>query len=519
VTGRAGGIAGLLLAATVAARAGTPAPPASLASLLAATGADGAPLLAPAARAYVDGLPDRARAALTKAVADELITSGGHLAAILGLALSPESLEFATSDRCFLCHTDPETHTGDTLLSADPGAHGAPPHMALASVVKDVHFRRGLSCAGCHGGDPSDPMGHDFPASWPDDAAKRRRDRAWIPAFCGRCHSDAAFMRRFNPALPTDQVEKYHQSRHGALLAAGDSRAAQCVSCHGAHGIQGAKSPLSTVYPTRVPETCAHCHADPAVMSGFQLPDGSPIQTNQYEQYRASVHGRALLERGDLGAPACNDCHGNHAAMPPQVASVSQICRNCHARNGTLFDGSRHKQAFEAHGWPECDTCHGKHAIQKTSDALLAPGPTSLCEACHRQYATANPECIAAATYFHDELLHLASGHAAVETQVEDLARLGLDVEPMHDELTKLLDTLKQTRSYVHAFNRSEFAQVADQGEASLGRLAELQGEAKGELRFRFRGLAVAVGLIALLMLLLWLKVRRLERNERDDGR
>jgi hypothetical protein len=237
------------------------------------------------------------------------------------------------------------------------------------------------------------------------------------------------------------------------------------------------------------------------------------MPTNQFEQYRQSVHGQALLERGDLGAPACNDCHGNHAAMPPEVASVAQICRNCHVRNGTLFDGSRHKQVFESHGWPECDACHDKHAIQRTSDAMLAPGPTSVCEACHRQNASHNPECDATAAYFHGKLVHLASRHTAIGGQVEEFARLGLDTAPMSDELGKLRDTLKQARSYVHAFNRSEFDQVAGGGEENLTHLATLADEAKAELRFRYRGLFVAVGLLAFLMLLLWLKLRRLERG------
>jgi hypothetical protein len=202
--------------------------------------------------------------------------------------------------------------------------------------------------------------------------------------------------------------------------------------------------------------------------------------------------------------------------MPPQVASVAQICRNCHARNGTLFDDSRHKEVFEAYRWPECEVCHGKHEIQKTSDAMLAPGPNSICENCHRQHATQNPECSATAAYFHEELVRLSSSHTAISEQVEDLARLGLDVAPMHDELTKLLDGLRQTRSYVHAFDRSEFSKVAGEGEASLTRLATLETEAKAELGFRYYGLLTAVGLIALLMLLLWLKLRQLERRPRS---
>jgi predicted CXXCH cytochrome family protein len=514
MTGRIAGVLCLLLAGpSGVGRADTPpAPPsAALAKLLSAADAGGQPVVGPKAREYYDGLPGRARELAEKVVADEVITSPQHLAAILSLGMPVSVFEVAMEDRCFLCHSDPEVHTGDTLFSPDPAAAGVPSHMNLATVVQDVHFRRGLSCAGCHGGDPTATMGHDHPASWPEDAERRKKDRRWIPEFCGRCHSDSAFMRQFDPGLPTDQLAKFRQSRHGMLLAAGDSRAAQCVSCHGVHGIQGAKSPRSSIYPTRVPETCGTCHADAKLMAGFRLPDGSPMPTNQLEQYRASVHGKALLERGDLGAPACNDCHGNHAAMPPQVASVAQICRTCHARNGTLFDGSKHKKAFVAHGWPECDVCHGKHEIAKTSDALLAPEPGSLCQGCHAKYATGNPECTATAAYFHQELVGLAASKASFTEQAELLARKGLDADPMHEQLLTLSDSLQQSRSYIHAFDRSEFDQATAPGRASIASLTALEGAAAADLRYRRVGLLIAVTLIWLLMLLLWIKLRRME--------
>ena len=77
---------------------------------------------------------------------------------------------------------------------------------------------------------------------------KRREDRKWVPSFCASCHSDSAFMRQFDPDLPTDQFDKYKESRHGMTLLAGKNpRAAECTSCHGVHGIQGPSSPGSHV--------------------------------------------------------------------------------------------------------------------------------------------------------------------------------------------------------------------------------------------------------------------------------
>jgi hypothetical protein len=159
-------------------------------------------------------------------------------------------------------------------------------------------------------------------------------------------------MHEFNPALPTDQLAKFKESPHGhRLLDLHDDRAPSCVSCHGVHGIRPAKDPQSKVYAQRVPETCGACHANPTIMAGITRADGSPLPTTQLAEYRNSVHGRALLGRGDLGAPACNTCHGNHAASPPGVAQVSRSCSLCHSANASLFDGSKNKQAFDRHNW------------------------------------------------------------------------------------------------------------------------------------------------------------------------
>lgn len=495
--------------------AGTPEVDVSpeLRALLEADGEDGAPVVSADDAAYLLAeLPAHARALVEAAVADEWITSAVHLRALLALRLSAAKIEVALEDNCLLCHTDPESQGENTLLTWSENGEADPGHMHLELFASDVHFRRGLSCAGCHGGDPEDDFGHEFVDEWPENMRARRQDRSWVPGFCGRCHADTAFMRGFNPGLPTDQLAKYRGSRHGILLLEGkDSRAAECTSCHGLHGIQGPSSPRSHVYPTRVPETCAACHSDAAMMAGLTRADGSPLPTDQFEAYRTSVHGRALLERGDLGAPACNDCHGNHAAMPPQIASVSQVCRNCHANNGTLFDGSRHKDAFEQHGWPECGSCHGKHAIAEPTDAQLAPEPGSMCASCHEEHARDNPNCSATASFFHDQITALVASHDWLESQSERLVHLGVDAQPILDELDVLADSLRTARTSVHAFERSEFEKAAAPGHEASARGKELLREARSELAHRALGLLIAGVFIAATMLALWLKLRALE--------
>ncbi len=153
--------------------------------------------------AYFGELPSHTRRLIEDAVDEAWITAPEHLRALLALRLSPAKLETALEDNCVLCHTDAESQGEDTLLTWGQATEDDAGHMHLELFASDVHFRRGLSCAGCHGGDPEDDFGHDFVEAWPQSGKTRREDRSWVPGFCGRCHSDPAFMRKFNPGLPT----------------------------------------------------------------------------------------------------------------------------------------------------------------------------------------------------------------------------------------------------------------------------------------------------------------------------
>ena len=215
---------------------------------------------------------------------------------VLGLALlfSPMSIgaqAMPTSDDCRTCHLTLE----DELLS-EPAR----------SYEGDVHAGAGFGCLACHGGGGSSEL--DERAGFL--SAPRRSE---IPELCARCHSDPVFMRQYNPTLPVDQMLEYRTSGHGRLLfEEGDLEVATCVDCHPAHGILSASEPTSSVHAANIIETCGTCHADPDLMRDRGL------RIDQVDEYRSSVHGALLLEEGDLSAPVCNDCHGNHGKMDCQ---------------------------------------------------------------------------------------------------------------------------------------------------------------------------------------------------------
>ena len=493
--------------------------PEPLRAFLTAKGKDGAPVLSAEDHQVLAQMSEHTRKLVSNAIDSQILGSAQHLKILLSLELSPQSMEIVAQDNCILCHSDPGNQKPKDLFSPDPAAQKSNALLNLKEFVSDVHFRRGLSCSGCHGGKPeADSMPAEIARTWPA-AAERHQDRTWIPEFCARCHSDPSFMRAFNPSMPTDQLAKYRGSGHGIkLLQEKDSRAAQCVSCHGVHGIRNSKSRKSKTFVQRIPDTCGSCHADAQHMAGYQLADGSPMPTNQLALYKTSVHGKALLEKGDLGAPACTGCHGSHAAMPPTSASVAQVCRTCHAQNGILFDGSRHKQAFEKHGWPECAQCHGTHNIAKPTDALIGDQPGTLCQDCHAKYSKDNQACSTTAASFRSTLGTLSAGRTEVWSEIEPLAEKGLDAEEITRSVGELDEALVQSRSRIHTFDQSSFAAAVAPGTEALSKARTLIVEARGEHRFRTKGLLTAIGFMSLIAGGIALQLRRTERTRKRDG-
>src|SRR5438045_3044746 len=80
----------------------------------------------------------------------------------------------------------------------------------------DIHRARGLSCNDCHGGDPNADTKEG--AKDPRKGYLGKPKTLDIPAYCGKCHSDANLMKRFNPSLRVDQEREYYTSVHGKHL-------------------------------------------------------------------------------------------------------------------------------------------------------------------------------------------------------------------------------------------------------------------------------------------------------------
>src|SRR4029453_2713243 len=90
-----------------------------------------------------------------------------------------------------------------------------------------------------------------------------------------------------------------------------------------------------------------------------------------------------MAEKGDLSAPTCNNCHGNHGAAPPGVSWVGNVCGQCHTVMADLFARSIHAGAFKALGTPGCATCHQNHDIQPARLMSVGLDDKAVCATCH----------------------------------------------------------------------------------------------------------------------------------------
>jgi len=392
----------------------------------------------------------------------------------------------AGDNSCVACHgvLDDERLSGPVTLFAD-----------------DVHAEKGFECVACHGGNATIAGFESMdPAS---GFVGKPRGRQLLDV-CGRCHADAGFMRQFNPSLRVDQVSEYLASVHGQrLVRSADTLVATCSSCHPAHRVRPPSDPNSSVHPLNVENLCGGCHGDATHMASYGIP------TDQLEKYQTSVHRRMMVEEGDLSAPTCNDCHGNHGAAPPGVAWVGNVCGQCHATMGSLFRESRHAETFAMLGVPGCATCHGNHAITDADTQMLGVGEGAVCGQCHAaddaggQIATMMRTLIDSLEVQFDSAQHL----------LERAEQAGMEVSSALFELESANNARIGARTAVHGFDLTA-VETEVQGGLEVAEAGITAGQgALSELNFRRMGLAVSVTIILALIGGLLLKIREIDRR------
>ncbi len=348
------------------------------------------------------------------------VPSPRHLPPKAGSHIPPDA------NNCIQCHGDPDLWDAKTKRL----------YVDRKALADDVHWKKGVNCSDCHGGDPktfepnvahADENGFRRPAAtaWKmcaachesqaldlvksvhDKAGPKDEQGRGTPLECRRCHGaeqhhilPVADSR--SPVFVDHQVQtcggchekerdSFGSTSHGhGLYESGLLVTATCANCHGAHGIYHAADRRSTLYTGNVATTCGKCHRFIA------------------ERLLASIHGRGkgpgeMAERLAPGGksqrhPSCTDCHQKHEIVLAASARFRRLlpnfCENCHADLSKRYAMTIHGELTELGYQPaaNCHDCHGSHSILAAADpASLVSKANCLttCRQCHA-HATAN---------------------------------------------------------------------------------------------------------------------------------
>ncbi|HEY4717049.1 MAG TPA: ammonia-forming cytochrome c nitrite reductase subunit c552 [bacterium] len=178
-----------------------------------------------------------------------------------------------------------------------------------------------------------------------------------------------------------------------------------CADCHGGNPASRDNAMaeeagfIGVPVPQQIPALCAKCHADVKKMRQFN------IRTDQFAEYKTSIHGKMLFEKGDAKVATCISCHGSHEirktndpASPVFHSNVPATCGKCHSDPdymkpyGIPTDQlNEYKQSYhgkilfgEIHGKnralvPNCADCHGIHGAIPPGGGEVA----NVCGNCH----------------------------------------------------------------------------------------------------------------------------------------
>jgi hypothetical protein len=196
---------------------------------------------------------------------------------------------------CLVCHGDAKIIKTKTKSKTKKNLYIGK-NMVFTSSHKD------LACIECHTDFSKFTATKDHKADIPNYKVTARLS-------CQKCHDHAK------------QLQQYNQSIHGKTAKAiGEKRGADCVDCHGTHGIMSVKKGTASGEQFRMSsaEICGKCHK------------------SYVESYNDYYHGKGYNQMA-TDAPVCWDCHGSHNIQPKgspystlSDANISVTCNKCH---------------------------------------------------------------------------------------------------------------------------------------------------------------------------------------------
>ena len=170
---------------------------------------------------------------------------------------------------------------------------------------------------------------------------------------------------------------------------------------------------------------CIDCHEDAAVKE-FPHPENlKPVNCGnchdeEAAKFNAGIHGQAL-QRGDIYAPTCTECHGTHKILPGSDPNsptskmhIPFLCGKCHREGAPVarvynitehnilenYSQSIHGEGLFKKGLTvtaTCNNCHGNHLILPHTDprsTISARNIAKTCMQCHARIEVVHKKVI-----------------------------------------------------------------------------------------------------------------------------
>lgn len=269
---------------------------------------------------------------------------------------------------CLVCHG------GSQPTPEVTGAGGKSRHLRAINpdrFGKGVHAR--LHCVACH-------------TNITEAAGPHRRSSA-PPPDCAQCHEKlweqakqaGSTGNQPHLGIVARNIEAYRKSFHARPDTDHPTQPkAACTQCHDTHFFNvpaDKKSPQYDAWRKEIPALCGEtCHED------------------QLETFAGSVHGKAVLDKGNAKAPVCTSCHTSHEITNTSLVSFKLLnnedCGSCHETRLRTYRDTYHGQVTRL-GYVEtakCYDCHGSHGVLPASDPQSKVHPNNrlkTCKQCH----------------------------------------------------------------------------------------------------------------------------------------
>jgi len=165
------------------------------------------------------------------------------------------------SASCATCHgshdarptTDPESRVARKNIIRTCGRCHAGIERDYLEGVHGKGYLKGVKdvpvCTDCHS---------EHAIQTPENASSRIYGTQ-VSAVCSRCHDNESLARQYG--FLTSRLRTYSDSFHGTASRFGETRVANCASCHGFHDIRNSTDPKSSINPANLATTCGRCHA------------------------------------------------------------------------------------------------------------------------------------------------------------------------------------------------------------------------------------------------------------------